>query len=68
MKMKSDIVLKTSPLFPLWNKNVEATVRVQDLEMKYICDINMIVMSKRTTTTTAKQKKERGNPARILLS
>lgn len=46
---------KISPLFPLWNKNVEAKVGARDLEMKYICDTNMIV-TKRTTTTTTKQK------------
>lgn len=46
---------KISPLFPLWNKNVEAKIGARDLEMKYICDTNMIV-TKRTTTTTTKQK------------
>lgn len=47
---------KISPLFPLWNKNVEAKVGARDLEMKYICDTNMIVTKRTTTTTTTKQK------------
>lgn len=59
LKKKSDIVLKKkiSPLLPLWNKNVEVKVRIQDLERKYICGTNIIVMSKTTTTTTTKTEK-----------